>query len=61
MGTVTFNKVTLAHNMDKNGVVYDVNINNYYTQTEIDQKLGDIGAALDSILTIQETIIGGNN
>jgi hypothetical protein len=31
-----------------------------YTKEEIDGKLGDIDSVLDQILTIQESLIGGN-
>jgi chemotaxis protein histidine kinase CheA len=39
----------------------DTPISNYYTKDEIDEKLGDIETALDNIIAIQETLIGGDS
>lgn len=38
-----------------------VDLSNYYTKTEIDTQIGDIETALDSIIAIQETLIGGGS
>lgn len=37
----------------------EVNLTNYYTKSEIDTKLGNIESALDSIITIQNELLGG--
>ena len=37
------------------------NSKDVYTKTEVDTKLGDIETALDSILAMQEALIGGDN
>ena len=41
-------------------LVGNVNLSNYYTKTEIDSMLGDLDAALDAILAIQEDLIDGD-
>lgn len=38
----------------------DVDLSNYYTKEEIDNKVGDIETALDGIITLQENLIGGD-
>ena len=38
----------------------DVDLSNYYTKEEIDNKFGDIETALDGIITLQENLIGGD-
>jgi hypothetical protein len=38
----------------------DVDFSNYYTKEEIDDKIGDIETALDSIIAIQNNLIGGD-
>lgn len=38
----------------------DVDLSNYYTKEEIDNKVGDIEIALDGIITLQENLIGGD-
>lgn len=48
---------------DENGNVEveagSVDVSNYYTKDEIDDKIGDIEAALDNIIAIQSIFIGG--
>jgi S-adenosylhomocysteine hydrolase len=39
----------------------DVDLSNYYTKEEIDNKVGDIETALDNIIAIQENLIGGGS
>jgi hypothetical protein len=39
----------------------DIDLSNYYTKEEVDNIVGDIDAALSEAITIQETIIGGND
>ena len=41
-------------------LVGNVDLINYYTKTEIDSMLGDLDAALDAILAIQEDLIDGD-
>lgn len=36
-----------------------VDLSNYYTKPEVDEMMGDIEAALDNIIAIQNTLIGG--
>lgn len=39
----------------------DADMSNYYTKTEIDSMLGDIDAALDGIISMQNSYIGGGS
>ena len=38
-----------------------VDLSNYYTKDEIDNQIGDIETALDNIIAIQNSLIGGGN
>ena len=38
----------------------EINMDNYYTKSEINEQIGDIEAALDSIIAIQDSLIGGD-
>lgn len=38
-----------------------VDLSDYYTKNEIDNQIGDIETALDSIISIQNSLIGGEN
>jgi S-adenosylhomocysteine hydrolase len=51
IGNTTFNEEQL---------IKMLNLKDSYTKDEIDAKLGDINSALESILAIQESLIGGN-
>ena len=46
-------------NLIKNIDIPEVDLSDYYTKTEIDSKIGDIETALDSIIAIQESYLGG--
>ena len=39
----------------------NVDLSNYYTKEETDNKIGDIETALDNIIAIQNSLIGGGN
>ena len=39
----------------------NVDLSNYYTKPEIDSQIGDIETALDNIIAIQNSLIGGSN
>lgn len=39
--------------------VPDVDLSNYYTKPEVDDMVGNIETALDNIIAIQNTLIGG--
>jgi hypothetical protein len=43
----------------ENLVTPDIDLSNYYTKPEIDQKIGNIETALDNIIAIQNELIGG--
>ena len=36
-------------------------VSDYYTKDEIDNQIGDIETAIDSIIEIQNSLIGGGN
>lgn len=39
----------------------EINMDNYYTKSEINEQIGDIEAALDNIIAIQDSLIGGDS
>lgn len=39
----------------------NVDLSNYYTKDEIDNQIGAIETALDNIIAIQNSLIGGGN
>lgn len=47
------------HPVESVGGGGDIPASNYYTKGEIDEQLGDVEAALDHIIAIQEILIGG--
>ena len=58
-----YNRELKAGNIDANALYLtpvgdiDVDLSNYYTKEEIDEIVGDIGSALNTVITEQESII----
>ena len=46
--------------LGEGNIEIDVDLSKYYTKAEIDGQIGDIETALDSIIAIQESLIGGD-
>ena len=45
----------------QSGIAVAQALSNYHTAEVVDGKIGDIETALDNIIAIQETLIGGGN
>ena len=52
---------TLATPINPDKFSGSVDLSNYYTKDETDNKIGDIETALDSIIAIQNELIGGGS
>ena len=51
----------LLYKADKATTLLGYGITDAYTKTDIDSKIGDIETALDSIIAIQNSLIGGDS
>jgi hypothetical protein len=57
LGNLTFNTNKKVYELIGST---EVDLSNYYTKSEINKQIGDIEAALDSIIAIQDSLIGGD-